>query len=97
MRLALKAFINREIESFGKVSDLAIDTSRKTLRAELDLKGEPSPISIEVAAYELSETNGVVRITFHNVTTSREWITGVLNKYIVGRPFSLPNAARMFL
>jgi len=95
--LALKGFINREIDPFGKVSQLAIDTSRKTLHAELDLKGEPSPISIEVGAYELSETNGVVHIAFQNVTTSREWITAVLNKYVVGRTFPLPSAARMFL
>jgi hypothetical protein len=95
--LALRAFINREIEPFGSVSQLALDTTRKTLRAELDLKGEPSPISINVAAYELSEKNGVVHIAFQNVTTSREWITAVLNKYVVGHTFPLPNAARMFL
>jgi hypothetical protein len=95
--LALKAFLNHEIEPFGRVRELAIDTNRKTMRAEVDLKGEPSPISIEVGAYELNETNGVVHIAFQNVITSKEWITGVLNKYVVGRPFPLPNAARKFL
>jgi hypothetical protein len=97
LQAAAKAFINREIEGFGVVTELAIDTSKKTMRVELDLIGEASRILINVASYELSEKNGAIHISFHNVTTSRAWITAVLNKYVVSRSFQLPNAAKVLL
>ena len=97
LQAAAKAFINREIKGFGVVTELAIDTSKKTMRVELDLIGEASRIMINVASYELSEKNGEIHIAVQNVTASREWITAVLNKYVVSRTFQLPNAARMLL
>ena len=62
LQAAAKAFINREIEGFGVVTELAIDTSKKTMRVELDLIGEASRILINVASYELSEKNGEIHI-----------------------------------
>jgi hypothetical protein len=97
LRAAIKAFINREIAAFGVVTELAIDTSKKTMRVELDLKGEASRILINVGSYELSEKSGEIHLALQNVTASREWITAVLNKYVVSRTFRLPNVARMLL
>ncbi len=94
---AITALVNREIETFGTVRSLSINTEQKTMRVELALKGEAARIWINVAAYELSEQNGQVHIAFQNATASREWITAVLNQYVVGRPFRLPNAARVLL
>ncbi len=96
LEAALKAFINREIEAFGVVRQLTINTSKKTMRVELDLKGEPAPISVDIASYELSEKDGVLRVVFQELNTSREWISAVLKKYVVGRAFPLPKAAKLF-
>jgi hypothetical protein len=97
LQAAIKALINREIEEFGVVTELAIDTGKKTMRVELDLKGEASRIVINAGSYVLSEKSGEIRIAFQDVTASREWITGVLNKYVVSWTIQLPNAARMLL
>lgn len=97
LQVALKALINQEIEEFGVVTELDIDTNKKTMRVELDLKGETSPILINVASYALSEKNGATHLALENVIASREWIAAVLNKYVVGRAFQLPRAAKMLL
>jgi hypothetical protein len=97
LQAAIKALINRETAAFGVVTELAINTSSRTIRAGLDLKGEPAPIWINIASYELSETNGAIRIAFQNLNASKEWITAVLNKYVVGRTFPLPDVARFLL
>ncbi len=93
----VKAMINREIEDCGVVSELAIDTVRRTIRVELDLKGEPAPITVEVDSYELTEKNGKVYLKVGKVSASREWITAALKKYAVGQRFQLPNAAKLLL
>jgi hypothetical protein len=97
LEVAIKVFINREIEAFGVVRRLAIDTNKKTIQVELDLKGEPSPISVDIGSYELSEKDGVLRIAFQDMNASREWISAVLVKYVAGQAFRLPNAARLLL
>ena len=97
LEAAIKSLINREIEKFGVVTELAIDTQQRTMRAELDLRGEASRIWINVASYELSEKSGEVHLAFQNVTASREWITAALNHYVVNRTFRLPDSARILL
>lgn len=97
LQLALKGLINRQIEKFGAVTDLALDPGQKSLRVELDLKGEVTRIWISLSAYELSEKDGALFIAFQNATASREWIAAALNQYVVGRAFRLPNAARVLL
>jgi hypothetical protein len=97
LEAAIKSLINHEIEKFGVVTELAIDTNKKTMRAELDLRGEASRIWINVGSYELSEKNGEIHITFQNVTASREWIAAVLNQHVVSQTFQLPQAARILL
>ena len=97
LEVALKAFMNREIEAFGVVRQLSIDTSKKTMRVELDLKGESAPISVDIGSYELSEKDGKPHIAFRELNASREWISAVLKKYVAGQAFPLPNAARLLL
>jgi len=97
LQAAIRAFINREIAASGVVTELAINTNSKTIRVGLDLRGEPSPIWINVGSYELSETNSAIRIAFYNLNASREWITAALNKYVVGHTFPLPDVARFLL
>lgn len=93
----VKAMINREIQDCGMVSDLVIDTVQKTICVKLDLKGEPAPLAVDVDAYKLTEKGGKVFLEVEKVSASREWIAAVLKKYAVGRPFQLPDAAKLLL
>ena len=93
----VKALLNREIEKCGVVTDLAIDTAQKTIQVALKLKKKPTPLLVKAGSYELSEQNGAIHIGFYDVSSSKEWITAVLNKYAVGRRFQLPRAAKILL
>ena len=97
LAMAVKAMINREIEKCGEVTELAIDTREKTLRVELALKGETSPIEINVGAYEVSEKGGKVFLKVRKLKSSREWLTAALNKYAAGQAIEMPHAARLLL
>lgn len=92
-----KAWINHEIETFGTVTKLEIGTSRKTIRLELVLKGEPSPMLVNAGSYELSRREGNAYITFRDVTASKEWVTGALCKYVAGRGFKIPSMIGLIL
>jgi hypothetical protein len=92
-----KAWINREIGTFGAVTKLEINTSTKTIQVELVLRGEPSPIVINAGSYELSQRDGDTCIALRAVTSSRDWVTGALNQYVVGRGFKIPSVVSLVL
>ncbi len=92
-----KAWVNREIEKFGSVTDLRLDSRQRTLAAQLALNGETSTIDVHAGSYDLIRENGMTFISFRDFRSSREWIGNVLNQYVAGRKFRLPDALRSAL
>jgi hypothetical protein len=54
------------------------------------LKGERDPVRITVGRYEVSEVGFDVFVTVHEIDTSREWMTELAERNVVGRAFKLP-------
>jgi hypothetical protein len=87
---AARLWFNHHFASLGIMTTLEIDPRNKTLRADLDLKGENSPISIEVRGYALIERDGRTFLEVGEVETSREWLTALANQFLKGRRIELP-------
>ena len=79
------------------MTKLELDSKAKTIRVELDLNGETTPILIEVGGYSVSEVNGQTFLSVGKFKTSREWLTTLLNDYAVKKPVAIPKAATMAL
>jgi len=92
-----KSLINQKIEGIGRVTEIQIDSKKKTISAQMVLKGETVPISIDIGACELVQENGVTCISFKGFTASREWISALLNRYLTGYRLQVPNAVGMAL
>ncbi len=87
-----KAILNSKIGNFGRVTRLQIDSTRKTLVLEVELKGEVAPISIQVHRYDVVERGGETFVRVEQVDASREWIGLALNQYLVGQEFKIPGS-----
>jgi hypothetical protein len=94
---AAKAFINERIKHFGQVARLELDTQQKRLYVELELKGESSPVWVQVEGYELQEQGGIPGIRLLGARASREWMTLAVEQYVTGRWFRIPPTVRMVL
>jgi hypothetical protein len=92
-----KAFLNQKLQKFGAVTRLEIDSKRKTMAAELALKGEATPLLINVDSYEVLQKAGDAYIVVRSVRASREWIGAVVTEFVVGREIKIPNAVGMAL
>jgi len=97
LEAAARAFINRQIQKIGVLTRLDIDCRTRAISGELDLRGEPSPIRITVGAYDLSESGGTSYVALREVSASREWITALLNQYLVGQKLQIPKVLRIAL
>jgi len=95
-RAGVKAFINRKIKQYGVMTKLEIDPKKKTLRIELDLKGETSPIVISAGGYELSEKEGSMFIRLQDLESTRPWVAALLNEFAAGKPLKLGDTIKTF-
>ena len=64
------------------MTQIQIDSTAKRIHIELELKGETSPIQIDVQSYELTTKAGETHIKIGEINTSREWINLLINDYL---------------
>lgn len=86
---AARVFIDGRIQRYGNMTAFHIDTERKSVAITLDLKGESSPIEIQVE-YHRGDHEGEMVIEVANVRASREWITELAAAYLTQSPIKFP-------
>ena len=85
-----KIAINTQIEAYGKVQKLNLDSKKKSIDLEVILDGELEAFYVHVDNYELTEIDGRHKLKVNGVTTSRAWINRLASAHLEGRTFDLP-------
>ncbi len=88
----LQSDFNQRLRPYGSMLKLAIDTQRRTVSFSVDLKGESSPIEVEISEYKLHSENGTtyLEIAGDKVTTSREWLNLLIREKAVLQKIPIP-------
>ena len=85
------------LKPYGTLTSLRLDTSKHSLEAEVELKGETKPVHVQIHEYEIGDADGAAYILIKGISTSREWLTRLARDFAVGRRFNLPESARSFV
>ena len=92
------AMLNQSVlKPYGNLTRLKLDTSGRSIEADIELKGETQAVRIQVREYELVEEGGNSFFVVKNISTSREWLTTLARDFAVGRKFEVPESVRSFL
>src|SRR5687768_1093395 len=87
------AMLNQSVlKPYGALTQLKLDTGKRSIDAELELKGETQPVRIQVHEYELLEANGAAYLVIKRISTSRDWLTRLAQDFAVDRKFELPES-----
>ena len=99
LEVAVKLWFNQTQKRYGHMTTIQIDSTAKTIHAELKLKGEPAPLQIDVARYQLSTEAGETFIELGEIKTSREWINQLISDYLPPekKRFKVPGAVKVVL
>jgi hypothetical protein len=99
LEVAVKLWFNQTQKRFGHMTTIQIDSTAKSIRVELELKGEPAPLQIDVASYQLSSEASETFIELGEIKTSREWINQLISDYLPPEKkcFKVPAAVKMLL
>ena len=76
----LKGFFNMKLEEIGKIEKLFIDSKEKKIFVEARLRGEESPVSVEILRYHIRGEELVIE----DIRASKEWIEGVFEHFLKG-------------
>jgi hypothetical protein len=94
---AVGLWLRQKLKRYGTMTTLQIDSKQKTIHMELELKGETSPIVVDVENYELLHKKDETFLSLNKVSTSREWMTVLLRELLPNQQFKVPNALKIAL
>ena len=89
--------INTKLRGIGEMTELSIDTKKKTVRLRLELIGEVEPIEIEIVRYKLNTKGDKLYLTIEEAKASREWLTVALKEFAAGQTLPIPAKAGTLL
>ncbi|MGQ0502680.1 MAG: hypothetical protein ACT4P0_08775 [Panacagrimonas sp.] len=90
--IALKHYLNDTLSEFGEVLDCTVESENARISLRALLKGEREPISAAVEHYELSREGETFYATLRGFSSSRPWLTLLLDKLFMGKRYKLPSA-----
>lgn len=87
-----RLFLNKYFEDFGEVTDISIDPRANLAVLLVKLRGESTPLRLEVD-YRV-EPEHFVTVHFR---CEREWITNALNRFLANHRFEIDNSVAQAL
>jgi len=90
---AIRQGLNMFLKSgYGEVTALEFDSKARSLRLQLLLHGEDSPIDVEIGQFEAEVDGEDLAVVLTDVTVSRAWMQELVRSRVEGRRFPVPAA-----
>jgi hypothetical protein len=97
LALGVRSYFNKRFSRIGQMTELSVDTKKRTVHLRLALAGEDEPIDIHVKKYTLEQRSTGALLTIVDAAASREWLTEVLREFVIGHRFTIPDRAATIL
>jgi len=88
----LLLFLRPKLRRYGELRHLTLDTSKKILTAEIDLLGDPAPLTISQARYELEKDGEHLFLIVHDVKVSNQWIQNLVEDHFAQVRLKVPDS-----
>lgn len=97
LALTVRGVVNARMRQIGEMTELSVDTKKRTIFIRVELRGEDEPIEVHVKKYGLKRSGDSAALTILDATASRKWIAEALQEFVVGRSFVIPPTAAAVL
>lgn len=95
--MSLKALVNDKFGQYGDITDCTVDTKINKVVVQALLKGERERVTIHLEKYEIEREGEVSFIVLKRFSSSREWVTLLLNRFLMDKRYKLPSAVSKLL
>lgn len=90
---AARHYVNKLVQRYGEVTELRIDSRRRTVDLVARLRGEEAPVTIRVDRYEVEDRDGHRFVRIRECSCSRPWLQALLKDFARDRPIEVPGWA----
>lgn len=90
-QMALTYLNTNLLEPYGRATQLRINSAKKSVHVEIELKGETTPVKVELTEYDLTKEGERYFVVVKEIQTSREWLTTLAREQVCNSPFELPS------
>jgi hypothetical protein len=97
LAFAAQRFINTRLRPVGEITDLSLNTTNHTVHLRLTLHGESEPVDIGFSDVKVHRARDGATLTLGNAVASRDWLSGALSEFVVGRAFQVSRHAALVL
>jgi hypothetical protein len=97
LAIALKAYVNDRLGTYGEITECTVDTESGRLTAKAMLKGERESVTATIERYEIQREGEDSYIVLKTFSSSRAWLTLLLNKLLADKRYKLPGAVSKLL
>lgn len=97
LALGFKTYLNEKFKEYGEVLDCEVDTGISRITLHALLRGESEPVTAAVARYEIKRDSEGSYIVLHELSSSREWLSRLLNSLFANKRYAMPAAIAALL
>lgn len=88
--MALRQFVSSYLKPYGELTKLDADWTKRNITITVALKGETSPITVDVKKFDVVERDGRVFIEIADLSVSREWAHTLAQDLRPYKPIRVP-------
>ncbi len=89
-QVALAYLNNSLLQPYGRATALHLDSTAKTIRITAELRGETTPLEVEITDYEIQREGENFVARLKGIRTSRAWLTTLATQHLLNVPLKLP-------
>ena len=86
----VETLLRKRLEAYGRVLEFDLNSRQRQAAVKILLRGETEPVTLNVVEYGLVADANCVSLTILRATGSRPWLTQLLEEFVVGRSFPIP-------
>jgi len=87
---AILMVVKPKIERYGEIRSFSLDTTARVISAEIKLRGEPIPVIVSEAHYELEKAGAENYLIVSGIKLSREWAQNILEDHFPEIKLKIP-------
>jgi hypothetical protein len=87
---ALRSWLAKRVARYGSLESISINTSEKTVQAEILLLQEAEPVAV-AAHYRVSKKGPETWLLFYDLQVSRIWAQHLVEDYFAEVPLKIPD------
>lgn len=88
---ALKGLSERYVSRYGRLERIEIDSSRRSLEADILLHGETEPVTLSIDRFDIVHDGTHHLLVAHGIRASRAWIESLARDYLEARTLKIPS------